>query len=420
MKHFNFIFTMGIILFSLMSSGAIQAQKFSVRTQEGQKLNFEVLSEPNKTVKLVTGSYKDASYVIPQLVKYKGNTYTVTEIGDRAFYERRSLHNIELPTTIERIGDGAFEDAKLKEVNLPTSLKHISSDAFKNCRLESIVVPEGVTYIGDKAFDRNRNVMYLSLPSTLRMLGKEVFCDNSATTISFLPEIITPRNCANYGLSEKAVYEYYKRLSVNQSKTRSSSNTAATNDVETSVLPQTVGEAPAPVVASAIGETDENASFADLTAAEYEEEQEVKDSSVGFIEAGYLAGSFDEPKYTGFYGFSSSLYTESSSGLWTGMHFGFNFNNGLAAASSAEGTLLYLGPAIGYKLSSLFFVGGSVDLTCGIYDKSDKKTNWGLDISPTLYFGKKFGVYVGPRFTIGFSKGSEFETGFRAGLFLRI
>jgi hypothetical protein len=98
------------------------------------------------------------------------------------------------------------------------------------------------------------------------------------------------------------------------------------------------------------------------------------------------------------------------------MHFGFNFNNGLAAVSTQEGTLLYLGPAIGYQLGSLFFVGGSLDLTCGIYDK---KTYWGLDFSPTLYFGKKFGVYAGPRFSVGFSSGSEFETGFRAGLFLR-
>ena len=46
--------------------------------------------------------------IIPSSVKYYGVTYTVTAIGDNAFYECSNLANIIIPNTVTSIGNYAF------------------------------------------------------------------------------------------------------------------------------------------------------------------------------------------------------------------------------------------------------------------------------------------------------------------------
>lgn len=50
------------------------------------------------------------SVVIPESVTYKGVTYNVAEIGQRAFAVCRNLTSIAIPSTVYMIGSGAFED----------------------------------------------------------------------------------------------------------------------------------------------------------------------------------------------------------------------------------------------------------------------------------------------------------------------
>ena len=46
--------------------------------------------------------------VIPGSVTYNGNTYTVTSIGNYAFYNCSSLTSITIPESVTSIGDDAF------------------------------------------------------------------------------------------------------------------------------------------------------------------------------------------------------------------------------------------------------------------------------------------------------------------------
>ena len=46
--------------------------------------------------------------VIPETVNYNGNTYTVTSIGQSAFYGCKGLTSIEIPNSVTSIGYYAF------------------------------------------------------------------------------------------------------------------------------------------------------------------------------------------------------------------------------------------------------------------------------------------------------------------------
>ena len=78
---------------------------------ESGGIYYNITSTANKTVEV---TYKDTNYnsytgevVIPSIISL-GETYTVTSIGERAFYDCTNLTYIELPSTIISVGNSAF------------------------------------------------------------------------------------------------------------------------------------------------------------------------------------------------------------------------------------------------------------------------------------------------------------------------
>ena len=120
-------------------------------------LYYNILSEEDHTVE-VTAPYK-ADYVsgdieIPRKVIYNSKTYTVTSIGDEAFFECSSLASVTIPNSVTSIGDDAFYGcSSLASVTIPNSVTYIGYEAFSECSsLASVTIPNSVTYIGDDAF----------------------------------------------------------------------------------------------------------------------------------------------------------------------------------------------------------------------------------------------------------------------------
>lgn len=114
------------------------------------------------------------------LVNYSVNPGT-SVICNNAFLFRESLQKINLPNSLEAIGESAFGHCILLEsIILPRYLKFIGESAFAGCgSLKSIIIPENVTYIGDSAFSCCFNLEYVTLPKKLMILGNEAFscCD---------------------------------------------------------------------------------------------------------------------------------------------------------------------------------------------------------------------------------------------------
>lgn len=138
----------------------------------------------------------------------------------------------------------------------------------------------------------------------------------------------------------------------------------------------------------------------------------------GVIEITYAAGSFEDVKLSGSYGISGTILPwRIAPKLYAGVHFSpFNFNFGLSDFISDE---IRLGPAIGYYFTPKIFISMPLDVLCAVYfdDNDDTKTSWGMALAPSLYIGNKWGVFLGPQFSIGFSGNSKVSCGFRAGFY---
>ena len=120
--------------------------------------------------------YQD-DFTIPE--KIFNDSYTVTGIGDNAFYNQEALKTIYLPNTIVTIGDSAFAHCKsLTKILLPHSLKSIGEKAFYVCKkLPSIVFPDGLKTIENSAFAYCNSLDSIRFPNGLTKINDKL-CQN--------------------------------------------------------------------------------------------------------------------------------------------------------------------------------------------------------------------------------------------------
>lgn len=86
----------------------------------------------------------------------------VSEIGEGAFAgtNKYRVYSVELPSSVSRIADGAFDGcANLTKINFPYAVQEIGSNAFRNCSLRGeLTFDMNVTYIGGNAFAENNDL----------------------------------------------------------------------------------------------------------------------------------------------------------------------------------------------------------------------------------------------------------------------
>ena len=90
---------------------------------------------------------------IPRSVTYNNTTYTVTAIGENAFFNSYDLTSVSIPKTVTMIKEGGISANSLTRVIIPNSVAIIDGFAFCNCDyLTDIIIGNGVTFVGDHAF----------------------------------------------------------------------------------------------------------------------------------------------------------------------------------------------------------------------------------------------------------------------------
>ncbi len=119
----------------------------SAKTVTSGDFVFETASS-GATLKEYKGSA--ASVEIPSKV----GSYKVTAIGAEAFWQKKAMTSVEIPSTVISIGYAAFNECTaLTKVVLPSSVKTIDEAAFWYCTgMKKIVIPASVTSIGKDAF----------------------------------------------------------------------------------------------------------------------------------------------------------------------------------------------------------------------------------------------------------------------------
>ena len=118
-------------------------------------------------------------------------------IGAGAFQYCKKLQKMDIPQSVEEIGEYAWMDTGIETINWPQNVKEIQFGVFDNCsNLKSFFVPESVTEINNQAFYNCINLTEITIPRSVTHIGDEVF-----------------RNCRNltiYGYKDSATESYAK------------------------------------------------------------------------------------------------------------------------------------------------------------------------------------------------------------------
>jgi len=127
--------------------------------------------------------------VIPPSVVREGVSYSVTSIGDNAFYNCTGLTSISIPNSVTSIADYSFYSCYgLTSVSIPNSVTSIGSQAFYFCTgLSSLSIPNAVTTIGSSAFYYCTGLTSISIAESVTSIGNYAFgnCSSlSAITVS--------------------------------------------------------------------------------------------------------------------------------------------------------------------------------------------------------------------------------------------
>ncbi len=159
------------------------------------ELKYTITDEANRQV-MVTG-YEGVkprgTLNIPATVTINGKEYSVTSIGDFAFYDYSNLQSVTIPESVTSIGDFAFYDcSNLQSVTIPNSVTSIGESAFKDCSsLQSVTIPNSVTSIGDYAFHYCSSLQSVTIPNSVTGIGGSVFRHCSSLQSVTIPNSVT-------------------------------------------------------------------------------------------------------------------------------------------------------------------------------------------------------------------------------------
>ena len=102
---------------------------------------------------------------------------SVTSIGEHAFDGCRGMRSLTINDATTSIGDGAFDGCRnLTTVKLGKYITTIGNNAFQDCHeLDNVTIPDSVTSIGRSAFLRCNKLQTLKLGENIETLGGPVF-----------------------------------------------------------------------------------------------------------------------------------------------------------------------------------------------------------------------------------------------------
>ena len=175
------IFMLGAAVLGTVCFSNITADKVSAKTSGDYK--YVITGKKQKTCAIRKYTGKDKDVVVPA----KLDGYTVTRIGNKAFFRNSKIESVKLPKRVTVIGENAFSVcANLKSVNFPSKLHTIKKHAFSSCyALKTLELPDSVKKIGEDAFFKCFDVESIRIPKNLEKADINLFYyTRSAKTIT--------------------------------------------------------------------------------------------------------------------------------------------------------------------------------------------------------------------------------------------
>lgn len=141
-------------------TGISEASSGTAKTAEDVEIGFHITDWNTLTAEISANdnpaaipTTTESSITIPATIKYLGKEFTVTSIGDYAFYDCNKITTVKLPETITLIGAWAFGRCSSLQAIKLTHVEDIYNYAFGDCTaLNTIVGLNNATYIESGAF----------------------------------------------------------------------------------------------------------------------------------------------------------------------------------------------------------------------------------------------------------------------------
>ncbi len=143
---------------------------------DGIYYNLTTGTKTAEVTKKPSGRYAE-TVVIPASVTYGSVNYSVTSIGNGAFYNCTGLTSVTIGNSVTSIGDQAFLNCTgLTSITIPNSVTSIGNHAFYNCTgLTSISIPNSVTSIGVQAFSSCSGLTSITIGNSVTSIGERAF-----------------------------------------------------------------------------------------------------------------------------------------------------------------------------------------------------------------------------------------------------
>lgn len=224
----------------------------SAETVEIDGIMYNLISK-TKTAEVTKKDIYYGSVIIPESVTYESINYSVTSIGESAFFGCTSLTSVSIPYSVTSIGGSAFGycpgltsvhitnleawckilftssesnplsyahrlylngeiikdliipnsitsigeytfigSSCLTSVTIPNSVTNISNYAFGGCSsLTSVTIPNSVTSIGNYAFSGCSGLTSITIPNSVTSIGDGAFGGCSGLTSVTIPNSVT-------------------------------------------------------------------------------------------------------------------------------------------------------------------------------------------------------------------------------------
>jgi len=125
------------------------------------------------------------------VVHYSGNEgteyytdYHDNTVPDNAFWNKKNLKSVILPSSVTSIGNSVFEFCTgITTIDIPDGVTTIGPNAFQYCSgLESVKIPNSVEKIDDHTFHLCEKLSNITIPSSVKSIGNSAFwlCTNLA------------------------------------------------------------------------------------------------------------------------------------------------------------------------------------------------------------------------------------------------
>lgn len=156
---------------------------------------YHIINEEDKEVEFTApADNKETNVVVPATITAEdGTVYTVTSIGEKAFYKNTNI----------------------KKLTIANTVKSIENYAFYGCKnLTTVKIGNGIDVVGDSSFRQCTKLTSITLPKSVDKIGKNCFygCKKLKTITIKSNQVVDVQKNAVKGVSKKCVIKVPKKL----------------------------------------------------------------------------------------------------------------------------------------------------------------------------------------------------------------